>query len=197
MLFFTTTDWTKALIEDGFQQKHNLSVSGSNANSSYYLSGGYSDQHGVVRYANDNNKLYNLRLNYDYNLRSWLKLESKMSLDDQHRTDIAGVGNWVIGEAIFGMPNHPVYSSDGKFFAQGGWSNAVAFAKEAPTASFDTRNINVNFKLIADIVSGLKLNLQSGINHTSKNSTDMGKPVPLYQWDGTLAYYSIANPGQS
>ena len=25
----------------------------------------------------------------------------------------------------------------------------------------------------------------------------MGKPVPLYQWDGTLAYYRIANPGQS
>jgi TonB-linked SusC/RagA family outer membrane protein len=197
MLFFTTTDWMHELLENGFQQKHNLSVSGSNSNSSYYLSGGYSDQHGVVRYANDNNKLYNLRLNYDYNLRSWLKLESKMSLDDQHRSDIAGVGNWVIGEAIFGMPNHPVYTSDGKFFAQGGWSNAVAFAKEAPTASFETRNINVNFKLIADIVSGLKLNLQSGINHTSKNSTDMGKPVPLYQWDGTLAYYSIANPGQS
>lgn len=25
----------------------------------------------------------------------------------------------------------------------------------------------------------------------------MGKPVPLYQWDGTLVYYSIANPGQN
>jgi len=197
MLFFTNTDWTKALIENGFQQKHNLSVSGSNAFSSYYLSGGYSDQHGVVRYANDNNKLYNLRLNYDYNLTKRIRLESKVSLDDQHRSDIAGVGNWVIGEAIFGMPNHPVYTSDGKFFAQGGWSNAVAFAKEAPTSSFDTRNINLNFKLIADIIDGLKLNLQSGINHIQKNSTDMGKPVPLYKWDGTLAYYSIANPGQS
>jgi TonB-linked SusC/RagA family outer membrane protein len=197
MLFFTNTDWVKALLENGFQQKHNLSVSGSNAFSSYYLSGGYSDQHGVVRYANDNNKLYNLRLNYDYNLSKRLRLESKISLDDQHRSDIAGVGNWVIGEAIFGMPNHPVYTSDGKFFAQGGWANAVAFAKEAPTSSFNTRNINLNFKLVADIIDGLKLNLQSGINHTTKNSTDMGKPVPLYQWDGTLAYYSIANPGQS
>ena len=86
---------------------------------------------------------------------------------------------------------------DGKFFAQGGWSNAVAFAKEAPTSSYNTRNINANFKLIADIVSGLKLNVQAGTNYTAKNSTDMGKPVPLYQWDGTLAYYSIANPGQS
>lgn len=197
MLFFTNTNWMDAILENGSQQKHNLSISGSNENSSYYLSGSFSDQKGVVRHANDNNKLYNLRLNYDYNLTRRLRLESKVSFDDQHRSDIAGVGNWVIGEAIFGMPNHPVYAADGKFFAQGGWSNAVAFAQESPTASFNTRNINTNFKLIADIATGLKLNLQAGINHTSKNSTDMGKPVPLYQWDGTLAYYSIANPGQS
>lgn len=197
MLFFTNTDWMKELLENGFQQKHNLSVSGSNANSSYYLSGSFSDQHGVVRYANDNNKLYNLRLNYDYNISKRLRLESKVSFENQHRSDIAGVGNWVIGEAIFGMPNHPVYTADGKFFAQGGWGNSVAFAKEAPTASYKTRNFNTNFKLIADLADGLKLNLQAGINQTLRGSTDMGKPVPLHQWDGTLAYYSIANPGQS
>lgn len=196
-LFFTNTDWRKEITENGSQQKHNLSISGNNDNSSYYLSGSYSDQHGVVRYANDNNKLYNLRLNYDYNLTRRIRLESKVSYDNQNRSDIAGVGNWVIGEAIFGMPNHPVYTADGKFFAQGGWSNAVAFAKEAPTSSFKTSNINTNFKLIADIAEGLKLNLQAGINQTTKNNTDMGKPVPLYQWDGTLAYYSIANPGQN
>ncbi|HKO79209.1 MAG TPA: SusC/RagA family TonB-linked outer membrane protein, partial [Chitinophagaceae bacterium] len=195
MLFFTNTDWTKELLENGFQQKHNVSVSGSNANSSYYLSGGYSDQHGVVKYANDNNRLYNLRLNYDYNLTKRLRLESKLSLDDQHRSDIAGVGNWVIGEAIFGMPNHPVYTPDGKFFAQGGWDNAVAYAKEAPTSSFNTRNININFKLIADIIDGLKLNLQAGINHINKDSKDMGKPFPLYKWDGTIAYNSISRSG--
>jgi len=197
ILVFTNTDWMDALLENGFQQKHNLSVSGSTPTSNYYLSGGYSDQRGVVKYADDNNKLYNLRLNYDLNLTKRLRLESKVSLDDKHRTDIAGVGNWVIGEAIFGMPNHPVYTPEGKFFAQGGWANAVAFAKEAPTSSFHTRNLNLNFKGIADIISGLKLNLQAGINHTTSNSTDMGKPIPLYQWDGTLAYYSVANPGQS
>lgn len=197
MLFFTNTNWEKELLENGFQQKHAVSVSGSSVNSSYYLSGSFADQHGVVRYANDNNKLYNLRLNYDYNLTSRLRLESKVSFDHQQRTDIAGVGNWVIGEAIFGMPNHPVYASDGKFFAQGGWGNAVAYAKEAPTATFNTRNINTNFRLIADILDGLKLNVQAGVNHTARNSRDMGKPVPLHQWDGSLAYYSIANPGQS
>ena len=62
------------------------------------------------------------------------------------------------------MPNHPVYTKSGdRYFAQGGWGNAVAMAKEAETATYISRNINTNFKLIADIVSGLKLNLQTGV----------------------------------
>jgi TonB-linked SusC/RagA family outer membrane protein len=197
MLFFTNTDWIDATFENGFQQKHNVSVSGGGANSTYYLSGGYVDQRGVIRYADDNNKRYNLRLNYDYDFSKRIHLESKIAFEHQKRNDIGGLGNWVVTEAIFGMPNHPVYTKDGKFFAQGGWGNAVAQAKEAATATYNTRNINTNFKLIADIVKGLKLNLQAGVNYKTEDDRDIAKPVPLYSWDGSLAYYTIANPGES
>jgi TonB-linked SusC/RagA family outer membrane protein len=197
MLFFTNTDWLKETFENGFQQKHNLNVSGGGNNSTYYLSGSFSDQHGVIRYAEDNNKRYNLRLNYDYDISKWLRLESKVSFEHQKRTDIGGLGNWVITEAIFGMPNHPVYTPDGKFFAQGGWGNAVAQAKEAETATFDKRNINTNFRLVADLLPGLKFNFQTGVNFRTEKWDDRAKPVPLYNWDGTIAYYTIANPGES
>src|SRR5436309_3760940 len=62
MLFFTNTDWRKALFENGFEQKHTVSVSGGGDNSTYYVSASYADQNGVIRYANDNNKRYQLRL---------------------------------------------------------------------------------------------------------------------------------------
>ena len=197
-LFFTNTDWRKELYENGFQQKYNLNVSGGNENSRYYLSGGYADQKGVVRYAHDNNKRYNLRMNYDYNFSKRIRLESKISLESQKRTDIGGNGSWsgTIIEGVFGMPNHPVYTKDGKFFAQGGWGNAVAQAKEGATATFLSRTINTNFKLIADVAEGLKLNLQAGVNFRSDKDEDIAKPIPLYNWDGTLAYYDIASPGQ-
>ncbi len=197
MLFFTSTDWLEETFENGFQQEHNLNVSGGGNNSAYYLSGSFSDQQGVIRYAQDNNKRYNLRLNYDYDLFKWLKLESKVAFEHQHRTDIGGLGTWVITEAIFGMPNHPVYTPAGNFFAQGGWGNAVAQAKEAETATFDKRNINTNFKAIATIIPELKLHLQTGINFGTEKWEDRAKPVPLYKWDETIAYYTIANPGES
>jgi TonB-linked SusC/RagA family outer membrane protein len=197
-LFFTNTDWIKAVIGNGFQQKHNVSVSGSNENSSYYLSGGYSDQKGVIRYADNGAKRYNLRLNYDYNLTKWLHLETKVDIENQRRTDIGGVGSaGLIQEATFGMPNVPITNPQGQYFAQGGWGNAVAEAKEGATSTFLTRNLNTNFKLIADVASGLKLNFQAGINSSSENDNDIAKSVPLYNWDGALAYYAIANPQQA
>ena len=197
-LFFTNTNWIKAVLGNGFQQKHNINISGGGENSTYFLSGGYSDQKGVIKYADNGNKRYNLRMNYDYDFSKWLRLETKVSLENQHRTDIGGVGSaGLITEAIFGMPNVPIYNNQGEFFAQGGWGNAVGEAKEAATSTFDTHNVNTNFKLIADVVKGLKVNFQVGINHSSENDNDIAKSVPLYTWDGDIAYYAIANPAQA
>jgi TonB-linked SusC/RagA family outer membrane protein len=199
MLFFTSTDWRDAVFENGFQQKHMLSLSGGGENSSYYLSGSYADQKGVIKYGDDGSKRYNLRLNYDYDISKRFRLETKLSLENLNRTDIGGATSaGVMYETIFGMPNHPVYTESGtKYFAQGGWGNAVAQAKEAATSSFITRNINTNFKLITELTKDLKLTLQAGINYRTNDNTDIGKSHPLYRWDeSAIAYYSIANPDQ-
>jgi len=205
MLFFTNTDWRKALFEDGFEQKHTVSVSGGGDNSTYYVSAAYADQNGVIRYANDNNKRYQLRLNYDYDFSRRVRLETRLGVENQDRSDIGGLTHgswcscpWVIVEGIFGMPNHPIYTESGQhFFAQGGWGNAVAQAKDAATASFVTRNVNTNFKLIVQPLDGLKLNLQSGIDYRTDDNTDIGKSYPYYQWnDSNIAYYST-NPDQN
>src|SRR6266550_2061530 len=205
MLFFTNTDWRKALFEDGFEQKHTVSVSGGGDNSTYYVSASYADQNGVIRYANDNNKRYQLRLNYDYDFSRRIRLETRLGVENQDRSDIGGLTHgswcscpWVIVEGIFGMPNHPIYTESGQhFFAQGGWGNAVAQAKDAATATFVTRNVNTNFKLIVEPLDGLKLNLQSGIDYRTEDNTDIGKSFPYYQWnDSNIAYYST-NPDQN
>ena len=200
MLFFANTDWRKAVFENGFEHKHTLTVSGGGQNSAYYLSGTYANQQGVIRYADDGNKRYNLRLNYDYDVSQRIRLESKLALDNQEMSDVGGIGSRsVIVETIFGMPNHPIYTQGGEhFFAQGGWGNAVAQAKEAATAHFKTRSVSTNFKGIVDVAEGLKLNLQAGIDYRTQNNNDIGKSFPLYKWDNSgVMYYSIANPDQN
>jgi TonB-linked SusC/RagA family outer membrane protein len=206
MLFFTSTDWRRAVFENGSEQQHTLSVSGGGQNSSYFVSAAYARQNGVIRYGDDNNQRYQLRLNYDYDFSRRVRLESRIAVENQDRSDIGGLSHqswcgcpWLVVEAIFGMPNHPVYTQSGQhFFAQGGWGNAVAQAQEAATATFATRGVNTNFKLIVEPLDGLKLNLQSGITYRSDDNTDIGKSSPLYRWDdSSIAYYSIANPDQN
>src|SRR5256884_5561463 len=200
MLFFKSTDWRSAVFENGFEHKQTLTVSGGGPNSAYYLSGTFADQQGVIRYADDGNRRYNLRLNFDYDVSKRIRLESKLALDNQDMSDIGGIGaQRVMVETIFGMPNHPIYTQGGQhFFAQGGWGNAVAQAEEAATARFKTRSVSTNFKAIVDVVEGLKLNLQAGIDYRTQNNTDIGKSFPLYRWDNSgVAYYSIANPDRN
>ena len=91
MLFFTNTDWRSALFENGFEQKHTVSVSGGGDNSAYYVSAAYADQNGVIRYANDNNKRYQLRLNYDYGFSRRVRLETRLGVENQDRSDIGGL----------------------------------------------------------------------------------------------------------
>lgn len=192
-LFFTNTDWMDELLTNGVQHKHNLTISGGGEKSNYYLSAGYSKQYGVVRYADDNNTRLNLRLNYDYQLAKWLRLETKVSLENQKRTDVGSNGAWVIGEAMFDMPNFPIYNQYGQFFTQGGWSNAIALAKESETATFNTREMNGNFRLVANITDGLVLNAQAGVNYENLNNEDIAKAIPLYTWDGAINYYTGAS----
>ncbi len=124
MLFFKNTDWRRAVFENGSEQKHTLSVSGGGQNSSYYVSAAYADQNGVIRYGDDNNKRYQLRLNYDYDFSRRIRLESRLAVENQDRSDIGGqTAAGVVVEAIFGMPNHPIYTESGQhFFSSSRWT---------------------------------------------------------------------------
>jgi TonB-dependent starch-binding outer membrane protein SusC len=74
------TDWQKAVLRtNAFQQDHNLSVSGANDASKYYLSAGYTKMDGVSR--PNNMTRYTMRANVDHKVYKWLTvgLNSSMS----------------------------------------------------------------------------------------------------------------------
>ncbi len=60
------TDWIHEFYKNAaFMQQHNVSVSGGNDRSRYYLSGAFKDQNGIFRYGNDTYKRYNLTFTFD------------------------------------------------------------------------------------------------------------------------------------
>ena len=69
-------DWFNVFYGDGQRYQHNLSLSGGNKAVSFYLSGGYVDDGGILQVGKDNYKRYNLNAKFDASLTKWIKLTS-------------------------------------------------------------------------------------------------------------------------
>lgn len=81
-LYYGSTDWNSLLYRDNTPAYENsLSVSGSNKNADFYISGRYYNQGGIFRYNPDNFTRYNLRMKGDINLAPWFTLSDNMDLN--------------------------------------------------------------------------------------------------------------------
>ena len=71
-MYLTPDDWTAEAYRPSMRQEYNMSVSGGNQQSSYYLSVGYLDDKGVIEYSGF--KRFSSRLKADYKFRDWGKV---------------------------------------------------------------------------------------------------------------------------
>ncbi len=107
------TDWQKAVLRtNAFQQDHNLSVSGANDASKYYLSAGYTKMDGVSR--PNNMTRYTMRANVDHKVYKWLTVGLNSSIS---RTMTYGMNTGTnslsgnIFSAIRQLPNTAVFDA--------------------------------------------------------------------------------------
>jgi len=76
-LGYPNTDWWKWIMRNGAVQNYNLSASGSNDKSNFFVSIGVMDQTGLQ--INNDYSRYNARFNYDYKLRSNMNVGIKFA----------------------------------------------------------------------------------------------------------------------
>ncbi|MEI8047501.1 MAG: TonB-dependent receptor [Bacteroidota bacterium] len=65
------TDWYKTILRNAFEQNHNLSVSGGNENTTYFFSGSYLNDEGIV--LENQFKRFTLRSNMDFKISKYIK----------------------------------------------------------------------------------------------------------------------------
>ena len=74
------TDWVdEAYKSVGFSTIHNVDISGKTDRITYYFSGGYNRQNGMLEYGNDTYNRYNLRSKMDFKLTNWWTLGTNFS----------------------------------------------------------------------------------------------------------------------
>jgi len=81
------TDWQRLGIRNGSSWQHNLSVSGSTNNLSYYFGGGYLDVNGVT--INDDYRRALGRVNLDIQVNDWLSVGTRTQYSDDDKSGLS------------------------------------------------------------------------------------------------------------
>ncbi len=188
--YYGSTDWIQQLYRNNTPATDNsLSLSGSNQNSDFYISGRYYDQGGVFRYNPDHFKRINLRAKGDITVRPWLTISDNVDFNtynyfypvNNNKTPVWA--NFAVATnplAIMFNPDGSLtpqsYSSVGDFYTGNNYTNTkqVFFRN---TASFS-----------ADIIKNL-LNLKGDFTYANTNNTVAGvyRPVSYSQGPGQTA----------
>ncbi|WP_157781029.1 SusC/RagA family TonB-linked outer membrane protein [Hymenobacter sedentarius] len=176
------TDWLKQIYRKGVSQNYQVALQGGNDKASYYGSGDYSDQNGVIR----TNRLRrgSVRLNLDITPKKWLKAGLGANYAQSQNNGVLTDG-YLAGATISGYnaaPNLPVYGADGTYYlnaagnlGQGNNTTTTSYIANAvshPLAVLElNRNANTSRRLLANgyieiqPITGLRLTSKYGVDY--------------------------------
>ncbi|MDB5148012.1 MAG: TonB-dependent receptor plug [Mucilaginibacter sp.] len=108
------TNWIDLIKQNGIQTNHNLSITGGDDKTTYFLSTGYQDYQGAIKV--ENTKKYTLKVGMDKNVTNWFKFGASMY--GTYADFNLGSGE-VFRSAYRLRPTGSAYNADGskRFFA--------------------------------------------------------------------------------
>ncbi len=174
----TKTNWMDEIFQSGTVQNLDISMSGGNKVSNYFISGGYRKNEGIL--LNTQAQRYTARINSSHELFKGVRIGENISYSfwDGQTGNTSSAYTGAIMTALYYPANATVYREDGsgKFGgvpelysnAYGDLINPVAYLKRldshTPTSTF-----LVNPYLEMEIIKGLKFRSNWGITHIRKN----------------------------
>ena len=163
------TDWQDVLYGNALVQRHNLSFSGGNNGTRYFISGGYLDQPGILN--STYQKRINLRANIDADISPKLKAAANVFVTNTNNREVQeGRFNQgpILGALVY-MPIFPAYNTDGSLalantgagaqtdgfaYSFQGIENPLALAQRVKITRKGTRasyNVNATYEIIKNL----------------------------------------------
>lgn len=166
--YYGETDWFSETHKNtAATYTANLNISKKTDNLSYYVSGGYYQQDGLLKYGNDVLKRYNFRSKADIKLTKWWKLGANISythVDYDSPTFLDGYFYWQVNRtSSLDMPRNP----DGTWTTAG--ANLLGVLNEGGRRTDRTNEIQSSFTTQFDIIKDIwKVNADVNIRFTDK-----------------------------
>lgn len=107
--YYIPDDWYNETFHNSFRQEYNISVSGASNRFNYYASAGILDDGGII--ANSGFKRYTARVNADYQVKKWFKVNTNLSYTHTTSQSNGSNGNWGSSGNVFYLANNigPIY----------------------------------------------------------------------------------------
>lgn len=134
------TDWQDAIFQHGKVQNHQLSFSGGQNKTTYYVSGNYFDQTGII--IGSGFKRYSMRFNLDQQVKTWFRagLSANASKSKQKLT-LADEQDGTITQALVQSPLIPVKNLDNSWGGPGTNVGGITYYQDNPVAKSQLRDV--------------------------------------------------------
>jgi len=106
---YKTTDWMKEMFRQGKVQNYDLTISGSNESSNYYIGGTYFRND--PSFIDNSLEKYSFRINSDYKIAKWIKLGESLNLLYSKVNPVADGTRYLDG-ILRTPPMMPVYDAN-------------------------------------------------------------------------------------
>ncbi len=167
-------DWQDQIFQRGVTQNYDVGVSGGGAKTTYYISGNFIDQSGIVKRSSMNR--YTFRSNISTQVGERLKVDLNMTAGQSkglNTGDRGGKGNVVWLAAIY-APTFAMREPDGAWHRT---DNLVGpnYANPAMTlaerySDWRRNSMSANTKFSLSIIDGLKFDVVFGVDNISTQS---------------------------
>ncbi|MCH7399443.1 TonB-dependent receptor [Belliella sp. DSM 107340] len=164
------TDWQNEIFQRGSSQNYQLSVSGKSEQTTYYISGGWTQQTGAVRSAEMDR--YNFKINLEQFVNDWLKIGANVNYMQYHDVDVADNQAVNQGGVILGMlstpPNIGIYNPDGTFTSNPfqDWENPVS-STDGSQRGYKNQRVLGNLYAEIDFTPELRFRSNVGIDQSN------------------------------
>jgi TonB-linked SusC/RagA family outer membrane protein len=193
-----SSDWYDAVFrKHAMQQQHNLTATGGSENTTYLISGGFTDQDGLFKSGDLNYKRYNVRSNVTSRIGKRITINLNLSGIMDTKNAPATSFWWTTRETWRELPvqtfyanNQPPYYTNG--IVDGG--NPIAFMNSDIVGYSTQTNYFLNGALSIDykvpFVDGLTLRAFYSYNDQIQDNKLFQKTFNLYTYDGATQTYN-------
>ncbi len=194
---YPNTDWKNLVLKDwGFQQRHNLNLSGGTENVRYFASAGYLDQGSNYNADVLSFQQYNLRSNLDANITDNLKLNFNLAGRRRINEAPAYSAYDIFRELSRALPTDLDYYPDGTPAKPSFSPNHIQEGiKDFNAGYYRSKNNNMDAKLSLewDInqIPGLSLKSYASLVYDTSISKEWGKSYNLYTLNRQTGEYDV------